>query len=113
MLYDRNCQEDNSKTQAARTAGKGRNEMRLTDGKRIVEINLYEKNSMVDGAQDYFNAGNLQYDEETDTYKVDDIDYCIGYAKGEEDPEYGWDGDIVVTELEPLSEVEALARDIR
>ena len=87
--------------------------MRLTDGKRIVEINLYEKSSMVDGAQDYFCAGNLQYDEETDTYKVDDIDYCIGYARGEEDPEYGWDGDIVVRELEPLSEVEALARDIR
>ena len=87
--------------------------MRLTDGKRIVEINLYEKNSMVDGAQDYFNAGNLQYDEETDTYKVEDVDYCIRYAKGEEDPEYGWDGDIVVRELESLSEVEALARDIR
>lgn len=77
--------------------------MKLTDGKRVVEINLYEKDSMIDGAVDYFNAGLLEYDEETDTYKVDDIDYCIGYAKGEEDPEYGWNGDIVVRELEPLS----------
>ena len=64
-------------------------------------------------SQEYFNASNLQYDEETDTYEVEDVDYCIGYAKGEEDPEYGWDGDIVVRELEPLSEIEALARDIR
>ena len=87
--------------------------MRLTDGERIVEINLYEKDSIADMSQEYFNASNLQYDEETDTYEVEDVDYCIGYAKGEEDPEYGWGGDIVVRELESLSEVEALARDIR
>lgn len=87
--------------------------MRLTDGERIVEINLYEKDSTVDMSQEYFHAGNLQYDEETDTYKVEDVDYCIDAARWQEESEEGWDGDIFVNEVEPLSEAEALAREIR
>lgn len=58
--------------------------MKLTDGKKTVEIKLQRWNGNgyePDWSTDYFNASSLQYEEETDTYKVEDVDYCIETAK--------------------------------
>lgn len=34
-----------------------------------------------DWSNDFFEVGNLPYDEEHDAYIVDDTDYCVQYAK--------------------------------
>lgn len=57
--------------------------MRITDGKRTVEIKIQRWNGNgydPDWSIDYFCAGSLPYDEETDTYTVPDVDYCIDMA---------------------------------
>lgn len=54
--------------------------MKLTDGKKTVDIKIQRWNGSgydPDWSTDYFNAGSLPYDEETDTYTVEDVDYCI------------------------------------
>ena len=54
--------------------------MKLTDGKKTVEIRIQRWNGSgydPDWSADYFNAGTLPYDEETDTYTVEDVNYCI------------------------------------
>lgn len=51
--------------------------MKLTDGKKTVEIKIQRWNGSgydPDWSADYFNAGSLPYDEETDTYTVEDVD---------------------------------------
>lgn len=58
--------------------------MKLTDGKKIVEIRIQHWNGNSydpDWSNDYFNASTLPYDEETDTYTVEDVDYCIETAR--------------------------------
>ena len=50
--------------------------MRITDGKRTVEINIMAWNGTgygPDWAGEYFNAGALPYDEEKDAYTVQDV----------------------------------------
>ena len=45
--------------------------MKLTDGKKTVEIKIQRWNGTSydpDWSNDFFEAGNLPYDEETDTY---------------------------------------------
>jgi hypothetical protein len=57
--------------------------MKITDGKRTVEINIMTWNGTgygPDWAEEYFNAGMLPHDEETDTYTVQDVQYCIDMA---------------------------------
>lgn len=57
--------------------------MKITDGKKTVEIKIQRWNGSgydPDWSRDYFTAGSLPYDEETDTYTVEDIDYCIEMA---------------------------------
>ena len=57
--------------------------MKLTDGKKTVEIRIQRWNGSgydPDWSADYFNAGTLPYDEETDTYTVEDVNYCIETA---------------------------------
>lgn len=47
--------------------------MKITDGKRTVEINIMTWNGTgygPDWAGEYFNAGALPYDEENDAYTV-------------------------------------------
>lgn len=64
--------------------------MKLTDGKRTVEIKIQRWNGCgydPDWSYDYFSAGSLPYDPETDTYTVQDVDYCIDMA--EDTDEYG------------------------
>ena len=57
--------------------------MKLTDGKKTVDIKIQRWNGSgydPNWSTDYFNAGSLPYDEETDTYMVEDVDYCIETA---------------------------------
>ena len=76
--------------------------MKLTDGKKTVEIKIQRWNGSgydPDWSANYFNAGSLPYDEETDTYTVEDVDYCIETAnKTNEDGacgKYDENGDLV------------------
>ena len=76
--------------------------MKLTDGKKTAEINIQRWNGSGDDpdwSADYFNAGSLPYDEETDTYTVENVDYCIETAnKTNEDGacgKYDENGDLV------------------
>lgn len=57
--------------------------MKITDGKKPAEIRIqlwtgsgYDP----DWSNDYFNAGNLPYNADADTYTVADVDYCIDMA---------------------------------
>lgn len=57
--------------------------MKITDGKKTVEITM----KIWDGSnwgprweKDFFEAGGLPYDEETDAYTVQDVDYCVDQA---------------------------------
>ena len=56
---------------------------RLTDGKRTVEIEMARWTGTgfnPDWSADFFEVGHLPYDEETDTYTVQDVEYCIEQA---------------------------------
>ena len=53
--------------------------MKLTDGKKTVEIELKNDNG-IDWSAEFFEAGALEYDEAQDTYMVDDVQYCIDQA---------------------------------
>lgn len=58
--------------------------MKITDGKKIAEITMQEWNGSqwgLDWSLDFFNAGKLPYDEETDTYTVENVNYCIEQAR--------------------------------
>lgn len=57
--------------------------MKLTDGKRTVEIRMcvwQDSSYSPDWSADFFEAGGLYYDDEKDTYTVQDVDYCIDQA---------------------------------
>ncbi len=57
--------------------------IRLTDGNKTVEITMKlwkDGQYTSDWSIDFFEVGSLDWDEETDTYKVDDVDYCIDQA---------------------------------
>lgn len=76
--------------------------MKMTDGKRTVEINIMTWNGTgygQDWSAEYFDAGMLPYDEETDTYTVQDVQYCIDMAEdtGEDGArrKYNDDGELV------------------
>lgn len=76
--------------------------MKITDGIKTVEIEIKHWNGSgydPDWSSDYFCAGSLPYDEETDTYRVDDVDYCIAMAEGTDEEgacsRYNEDGEIV------------------
>ena len=58
--------------------------MKITDGKKTVDITMHMWDDFAglspDWSADFFMAGSLPYDEETDTYTVEDVDYCIDQA---------------------------------
>ena len=57
--------------------------MKITDGKKTVEIRMMTwqgSGYSPDWSLDFFCAGSLPYDDETDTYTVEDVDYCIEQA---------------------------------
>ena len=56
---------------------------RLTDGKKTVEITMYEVRDGVelpDWSFDFFETGSLDLDEEKDAFIVGNVDYCIEQA---------------------------------
>ena len=56
---------------------------RLTDGKKIAEIEMMVREGSgytPDLSYDFFEVGNLEYDEKLEAYKVKDVDYCIDQA---------------------------------
>ena len=58
--------------------------MIITDGKKKVKIRMMYWTGdgyTPDCSNDFFEAGGLPRDEETDAYLVDDVDYCIDQAK--------------------------------
>lgn len=58
--------------------------MKITDGKKTVEIRIQRWNGSgydPDWSLDYFCAGSLPYNEETDTFTVDNVDDWIEAAK--------------------------------
>lgn len=58
--------------------------MKITDGKRTVEIRMMiwqETGFSPDWSNDYFDAGQLPYDDETAVYTVQDVEYCIDAAR--------------------------------
>lgn len=75
--------------------------MKITDGSRTVEIRIQRWNGSgydPDWSVDFFEAGALPYDEETDTYTVEDVDYCINMAQTEARMITNEDGEDVVDE---------------
>ena len=79
--------------------------MKLNDGKKMIEITIRRfdgTNLSPDWAEEYFYAGSLPYNEETDSYTVDDVDYCVDMAMSDpyEGARYitGADGDPVLDE---------------
>lgn len=57
--------------------------MKITDGKKTVEIRIQRWNGSgydPDWSIDYFTAGALPYNEDTEAYTVDNVDYCIDAA---------------------------------
>lgn len=54
--------------------------MKLTDGKKTVEVQIIGKNG-IDWAEEFYEVGSLKYDEQADAYTVEDVDYCIEQAK--------------------------------
>lgn len=79
--------------------------MKLTDGKKTVEIRIQHWNGSSydpDWSADYFNAGSLPYDEDADASIVEDVDYCIEMANSADEDGacgmYNEDGDIVRNE---------------
>lgn len=56
---------------------------RLTDGKKTAEIEMmvWEGSGYTpDWSADFFEVGNLEFDEEVGAYKVVNVDYCIEQA---------------------------------
>lgn len=58
--------------------------MKITDGKKTVSIKMHEYDIYAglspDWSLDFFEAGSLPYDEQTEVYSVPDIEYCIDQA---------------------------------
>lgn len=73
--------------------------MKITDTTKTVEIRIQKWNGSgydPDWSTDYFCAGSLPYDEETDTYTVADVDYCIEMANTEARMTVNEDGEDVI-----------------
>lgn len=57
--------------------------MTITDNTKTVSISIRRWNGSSYGpdfAEEYFDAAALPYDADTDTYTVDDVDYCVDMA---------------------------------
>lgn len=60
--------------------------MKLTDGKKTVEIKMYyydgKSGSLgADWSGEILYDGRMEIDEEAEAYVVDDVDYCVDYAE--------------------------------
>lgn len=64
--------------------------MKMTDGSRTIEISMKVWNGSgygPDWSKDFFDAGLLLYNEESDAYTVENVDYCVEMAKEWEEEE--------------------------
>ena len=75
---------------------KGAGEMKITDGKKTVNIRMQQFDIFAgfspDWSLDFFDAGSLPYDEETETYFVQDVDYCIDQAED-------WESELLINHV--------------
>ncbi len=58
--------------------------MKLHDNEKSVEIRMMNwtgNGYTPDWSEDFFEAGGLEYDEDSDSYQVDSVDYCIEQAQ--------------------------------
>lgn len=58
--------------------------MKITDNTRTVEIQMmiWQGNGYSpDWSNDFFDAGLLPYNEQTEIFTVEDLDYCIEHAQ--------------------------------
>ena len=56
---------------------------KLTDGNRTVEITMCNwtgSGYTPDWSNDFFVVGTLPYDDESNAYRVPDVDYCVDQA---------------------------------
>lgn len=70
--------------------------MKLTDGKRTVDIEMAEWDGngwTPDWSNDFFEAGTLKYNEEKDAYIVPNVDYCIEQANDWKNADGDFSGD--------------------
>lgn len=54
--------------------------MKITDGKKLVDVTMKVWNGSgygPDWANDFFNSGCLEFDDDINAFMVDDVDYCI------------------------------------
>lgn len=54
--------------------------MKMTDGKKLVEVTMKIWNGSgygPDWANEFFETAGLEFDGEVDAFMVDDVDYCI------------------------------------
>ena len=54
--------------------------MKMTDGKKLVEVTMEIWNGSgygPDWANEFFETAGLEFDGEVDAFMVDDVDYCI------------------------------------
>jgi surface protein len=89
--------------------------MRLTDGKKLVDIKIQHWNGSgydPDWSADYFNAGSLEYDERLQAYKVDDVSYCVDMARDRISEEGACHGDENMTVTVDEYELSALSPDL-
>lgn len=75
--------------------------MKMTDGTRTIVIEIRRWNGTgydPDWSVDYFSAGSLVYNADTDCYIVQDVQHCIDVAKSASEDGACYrniDGDIV------------------
>lgn len=58
--------------------------MKITDGKRTVEITMHTFDGASlspDWSSDFFEAGGLPVDNEAEAYMVESVDYCVSMAE--------------------------------
>lgn len=54
---------------------------RFTDGKRTIEITMETLSNHQSFEEEFYEIGGLEYDEDTNTYKVADVDYLVEQAE--------------------------------
>ena len=50
------------------------------DGNKMVSIDMIDNRSGCSFENDFFEVGQLHYEEERNAFRVDDVDYLIDYA---------------------------------
>lgn len=84
---------------------------KLVSGNRMVAIEMQTwdgRQYTPDWSNDFFEVGNLKYNEDLDAYEVEDIDYCIDQANDWKDKEGDYYGEEDADGIERVTTVEEL-----